>query len=227
MATRRYHKKSAKGRKVGRKSRKVRGGGLRKEIKTEDISTFGSLNDLVRTKKFGPITKELYQIKITGAEDTDSNPTMTWKPKVGMLTMNAARLSTAASQSVTAASSGLKIGLKSVSDAASNSLGWFSKKFNNNNNNKTGGGEGDGEVPASKDPFPAETFRNNLNAIYGESKIDGIEKITTAPIVDVVLTPSAVTIKENTGNRSFEIKPQLNADVFRKNVVAFYQKLND
>ena len=73
MATRRYHKKSAKGRK-SRRVRKMKGGDLRKVINTDDI-TWENLNNVIyRTKIFG-VPKDLYRIEIN-----DDN--MIWHPLV-------------------------------------------------------------------------------------------------------------------------------------------------
>ena len=97
MATRRYHKKrvSRKGRKVGRKSRRVRGGklmkggGLKVDLTKipDGVEGFKFLNNLIRTKTGVQVYKIKTEIKYDESDQKIlSNAIMTWEPIAGGMT---------------------------------------------------------------------------------------------------------------------------------------------
>jgi len=200
MATRRYHKKrvSRKGRKVGRKSRrvrKIRGGKLIKDTnpfsfgvrKTID-EQFASLNGVIRTKtsKLIGITKKLYSIEISG----DS---MIWHPLAFNTSQNLAR-----------ASIGLQNVFKSVKSAVS------------------------GNTSEAEEYPAALFVKNLKSIYSGLNIDNNFDKLSKVPLGDVILEYNKITIKDNnTFSSNAETVYNVSGDnnsteTFKTNVVNFY-----
>jgi len=216
MATRRYHKKrvSRKGRKVGRKSRRMKGGKLKKVYLTKDEITWEKLDGVIRTKKskLAGITKDLYQIEIVKADPSvpvklegnlsqvDTNDPnnssilydyMIWHPLAFNTSQNLARAS---------------IGLQNAFKSVGNAVGYNS-----------------GEA----EEYPAALFRKNVHEIYKGLEIgNNFDKISKAPLGKVTLKYMSIMIEENDTKLFYPINtsdPTYNADKFKENVVNFYK----